>query len=75
MTITIYITLLVIMFISGLLAVSPFENDKKQKEETIVERIGIPNTAEIKKQLYSKIISLVVFISSLASLMAMYFIK
>ena len=75
MSTIIYITLLITMFLSGLFAVSPYENDKKTKEETVIDKIGIPNTVELKKQICSKVVALVVFILSLASVMAMYFIK
>lgn len=76
MTIIIYIILLLMVLISGLMAVSPQETKKESnKEETVMEKIGLINTAEVKKNLYSRLISLTVFVLSLASLMAMYFIK
>ena len=75
MTTTIYITLLVLTIISGLIAVSPTDNKEKQKEETVVSKLGLQSAVDFKKQLYSKLIAMVVFILSLASLMTMYFIK
>lgn len=73
----IYIILLIMVLISGLFAISPIENKEKEKEkeETIIEKIGIPNREELKKYLSTKIIALVVFTMSLSSIMAMYFIK
>lgn len=76
MTITIYITLIVLVIISGLYAVSPYETtDKTKTEGTTLEQMGFFKGTEAKKHIYSKFISLTVFVLSLASLMAMYFIK
>ena len=75
MTTTIYITLIVLTVISGLIAVSPTDTNEKPKEETVVSKLGIQSAVDFKKHLYSKLIALVVFVMSLASLMAIYFIK
>ena len=75
MDIIIYITLILLSAISGLLAASPYEPDKKPKEETVIDKLGLSNPVETKKHIQSRLISLTVFALSLASLMAMYFIK
>lgn len=73
----IYIVLLLMVLLSGLFAISPIDTkDKgKDKQETIIEKIGITDPAGLKKQFYSRLIALTVFTMSLASIMAMYFIK
>lgn len=76
MTITIFITLIIIVLISGLYAISPYENNEKaDREKTVVEQLGFENTLKTKKRIYSKLISFAVFALSLASLMAVYFFK
>ena len=76
MNIIISITLSILALISGLYALSPFDTNKKStKEETVLEKIGITNPVEVKKNLYSRLISWAVFVLSRASLMAVYFIK
>lgn len=77
MTNTIYIIMLVMIVISGLLAVSPNvkSGKAKEKDDTVIGKLGLQTAVDMKKHLYSKVIALVVFILSLASLMAMYFIK
>lgn len=75
MTTPIYITLLVLVIISGLMAISPKDTSKETKEKTPIEQSGFTNTAEMKNHLYSRLIALTVFVLSLASMMAMYFIK
>ena len=76
MTITIYITLIILVLISGLLAVSPQETKEKDKEVVNpIDKICGRHIEMAKNHLKSRLISLTVFVLSLASLMAMYFIK
>ena len=72
MTITIFITLFIMMVLSGLIAISPYGITTKSTED---ETDSPSETGDTKKYFYYKMCSVIVFVVSLASLIVINFIK